>query len=147
MSNTHTGQVLGNTTLTTTTETVVCVIAGFVTNNPQGTGVALDGMVDVSTGTGVTALVGKLYRAGATAPVVGNAPPGGATQVGNSITAAASASSTAVLPLDEEDTSATALNSGGVPLTYFATVTQTGATGNGAVSLAVLNANSATGPE
>lgn len=148
MSNTHVGQVLTSTTLTTTSETVACAIPAFATNNPPGTGVTLDGELVVTTGTGVTALVVKYYQAPASASVVvGSAKPASAVAVGNTQTLNAAASITGVaVPLDMEDTSAAALSSPS-GIQYFVTVTQTGATGNGSVTSATLNANSAVGSE
>lgn len=147
MSNTHVTQVASATTLATTTETVVAVLAGFITNNPGGTGVFLDGSVDVLTGTSTTAVVTKVYRAGATLPAVGSGLPGGQTQVGNSVTETVTAGNTVNVNLDAADTGGLANNSNGVPLVYFATVTQTGAAANGSCTYAILGANSATPTE
>lgn len=124
-------------TLTTTTETVLATLSPFAPNNPGGEGVVITFDTQVTTGTGVTALVYTIRQGTTTAGAV----------VGTALTVPATASA-AQQPCGFSmlDTSALALKDL-AGLQYVVTVSQTGATGNGSVSQTTIQASSSTQPE
>lgn len=113
-----------DTTVTTTTETVVATVNGVLVPG-AGARVKLTGNCNLSTGTGVTAVTPRIRRGvDATGALVGEGDPvaaGASTQVG--------------VDLDVTDTPGDSS-----ALTYVFTVQQTGATGNGTVVQASVRA-------
>lgn len=109
--------ILANTTITTTTETVVATLSGI--NTPQGgSRIVLYGAVDLTTGLGTTAVVLRIRRGTAiTDPVVG---------VADTDTIIGAAGSTDPYIIEETDQLGDVNNA-----SYVLTVQQTGATGNG----------------
>jgi hypothetical protein len=115
-----------DTTLTTTAEAVVATLSGVSTNQPGQT-VALRGSYRVVTGAGTTALTGRIREDSLTGTVVGDA---GAVQI------EAAAGST-----EDHDVYVESQAPGEFSgKTYVLTVQQTGATGNGTVQAAGLEA-------
>jgi hypothetical protein len=130
---THANAVNTTTTLVTTAETVCATLSAFNTDNPSGEGVLVTIDVNISPGAGTTSLVLKLRQGTGV----------GGVQVGNPITVA---SGVGAFGFSFLDNSALALNDPN-GLQYVATVTQTGATGNGSVTAATITASSATAVE
>lgn len=118
------------TTLVTTAETVVGVATNLPTSGDDvaQNGVRISGVLNVTAGTGTTAVVVKVRRT--------NAVTG--TQVGTSLTVTLAAAAVANIPFDVVDGPPGTLDD------YCVTVTQTGATGNGTVNVASITVESGT---
>lgn len=125
-------QVTSTTTLVTTAETTAITVgaprqpmaASAVASAGAPTGVRIRGLLVVTTGTTVTALVVRIRQGSLTGAVV------------TTFTIAAGASVVGVaVPFDAIDSSAAALPLTG--LEYFVTVSQTGAGTNGSVTFAI----------
>lgn len=125
MSNTSTVQVTSATTLTTTTETVAATSTTNIENQPGGQGVCINGVVNVTAGTGTTAVTIRV-RAGS--GITG-------TVIGNAVVHTLAAAAVANIPFETLDNSAGALVG---TVTYSVTVQQTGASGNGTVNQATI---------
>lgn len=110
-------------TVTTTTETIAAQVT--VSTDNAGATVTLEGEVDLTTGTGTTAVTVQVRRGSTTAgPVVGSAD-----------VPAESAGARVVIPLQQIDSPGEVASQ-----VYSLTVTQTGATGNGTINNATLQA-------
>lgn len=106
-----------NTTIVTTTETIVATLSGINTDQ-GGRRVILNGMVELTTGASTTAVVLRIRRgATITDTVIGTA---------DTDTIIGAAGSTDPYVIEETDNIGEVNN-----LTYVLTVQQTGATGNG----------------
>jgi hypothetical protein len=115
-------------TVVTTAETVVAQVGPFVYDLPvggaqsnPGQGVSISADMNVTVGAGATAAVLRCRQGSITGPVVGVA-----------WTVPVTASANANLDFEEFDTSRVPAQAGGV--TYFVTVSFTGATGNSTVN-------------
>ena len=104
------------------TETVVLTSAGVSTPGPNAT-VELHGVVNITTGTGGTAVVVNVRR-GATAS---------GTEVGTATTDTSTAGDKYTIPFSIEDTPGDVAG-----LVYSVTVTETGASADGTVNYAVI---------
>lgn len=115
-------QVTTDATVTTTTETVAVTISNVTPPRAGVTGV-IRGFVEITTGTGTTALTVRVRRGtDTTGAVVGEGNPG-QVQV--------AAGSTEVVDIAVEDALGDVNNA-----SYVVTVQQTGATGNGSILFA-----------
>lgn len=131
MSNSHVNQNASPTTLVTTAETVAVVMSAFSPNNPQGEGVCLEGLLNLTAGTGTTAFTIRCYRG---AGVVGSAPTG-LTPVGGGQGVGGGGGNA---PFQFLDPTALVLNN----QAWTITVQATGATANGTVNNAIVEATS-----
>lgn len=127
MGATINSQVTADTTITTTTETVAATVAGVSTPKP-GVKVTLTATVQVTAGTGTTALTPRIRRGtDATGTLLGE---------GNPIQGGVAAGSTSTLTIQVEDTPGEVAGQ-----SYVVTVAQTGASGNGTIVQADLKAD------
>jgi len=120
-------------TITTTTETVVATSTTNVENNPAvGASTIVRGTINITAGTGTTAIVVRVREASLTGTLVGNA-----------ITISVTAGSLYQIPFEVVDASAygTVNTTGAV---WVATVQQTGASGNGTVNQTTVETQAAT---
>ncbi len=117
--------VIADTTLITTAETVAVTLAGISTQDIAAP-VVLDGWLQVTLGTGTTAVTLRVRQVSLTGALVGEA---NAEQI---FTAAASTESHAIQVTDRPGEVA--------GLTYVLTIAQTGASANGTVVQARLSA-------
>lgn len=114
-----------DTTITTTTETVAATLSGLSTPAADSD-VVLSGTVQVTAGTGTTALVVRVRRGtDATGTLIGEAETD-TTTAGNLI----------AIAIQVRDTPGEVSNQ-----SYVITVQQTGASGNGTISNAALKAD------
>lgn len=115
-----------DTTLTTTTETVVATLAGVST--PRAVNVRLTGWAQLTTGTGTTTVTPRIRRgADATGTLIDE---------GNAVTIGAAAGGTEDFDIVAVDEGADISNA-----TYVLTLQQAGATGNGTALQAGLSAH------
>jgi len=125
--NVYDSPVTANTTITTTTETVAATLSGVNAPGPGAT-IKLTGFVQVTAGTGTTAITVTIREGtDATGTIVGEA---------NAIAGGVTAGSTSSLDLVVTDVPAGELAN----QSYVVTVKQTGASGNGTILLATLRA-------
>lgn len=110
-------------TITTTNETIVATLTGLVTR--PGDAVDLEGVVQVTAGTGATALLGQIRRGTTTA----------GTLVGTGFSLATVAASQRIVVVQVTDFPPESAG-----LAYVLTITQTAATANGSGDFATLNA-------
>ncbi len=123
----YSSEVTANTTLVTTSETVVATVSGVGTYRP-GEIVRLRGEAKLTTGTATTAVTPRVRRDSVTGTVVNEA---------NAITIGAAAGSTESFEVQCEDSF-----SGEVAgQTYVLTLEQTGASANGTAVYAYLQAD------
>lgn len=115
-----------DTTLTTTSEAVVATLSTVSTNRPGQT-VSLRGAFTLTTGVGTSALTIRVREDSLTGTVIGEAPV-------DAVEAAAGSVETHDVYVEDSDPGEVQNK------TYVLTVQQTGATGNGTVSSASLEA-------
>lgn len=114
----YTTQISGTPAITTSTETVILTTSGISTAQ-AGESVVIDGAIDVTAGTGTTAVVIKCRRGTTTA----------GTQVGASETDTLAAGNSEALAFTFQDTPGDVAGQ-----QYVITATQTGGTANGTVN-------------
>lgn len=130
MANAHVNTA-SSVPLVTTAETVAVTISPAVAiTAPSGEGVAIQGSVNVTAGTGTTAIQVRVRQGTSTS----------GTLVGQAVTHTLAAGATASVPVDQQDSSASAL--AGTADQWIVTVQQTGASANGTVNSATITAES-----
>jgi hypothetical protein len=122
MPRVYTAQVLPDTTLPTTTETVIARLDGISTRDPAER-VTLVGRATITAGTGTTAVVLRVRRGTSTTD----------PQVGENMTHSLAAGSSANLAVAVDDFPGEVANQ-----SYVLTAAQVGATANGTVANAEL---------
>lgn len=124
MARKYSAQVTTNTTVTTTTETVVATLSGLSTRDP-GEVVTVTGTVQFTVGTGGTAVTPRIRR-GSTAS---------GTVVGEGNPVSATAADTVSVTIQADDVPGEVAGQ-----SYVLTVTQTAATGDGSALFAAVDA-------
>lgn len=132
MANLHAVTVTSAQPVVTTAETIIATMSPFSVANPAGQGVELHAAVNMTSGTGTTALVFTVRRGTTLAGTV----------VPNAYTHNTTAGNVVTVSLDVLDPVTSASNQ-----QYVLTVTQTGASANGSVALVAFTAMAATATE
>lgn len=119
----HKNTVLPGTSIPTTAETVIYTTPSFQVG-PGQIGIAITGTVNITPGTGTSAVIIRVRQGNLTGPVVSGAAPSHAVTAG--------AAQSISFGVTDMTTFTEAAPSGGA---YVITAQQTGATGNGAANV------------